>query len=108
MSSAIKVTKSNFENEVLNQKQLTIVKFGAEWCGPCKKLDPIIDEIVKDNSDIKVTYVDIDADSSLAVEYGILSVPSTLFFKHGKVMSSIIGLVPKAKIQSTIDQYKTV
>lgn len=106
MSSALKVTKTSFENDVLNQKQLTIVKFGAEWCGPCKKLDPIIDEIAKENGDIKVAFVDIDNDGSLAAEYGILSVPSTLFFKDGKVMSSIIGLVPKAKIQASIDQYK--
>ncbi|HAQ60948.1 TPA: thiol reductase thioredoxin [Candidatus Delongbacteria bacterium] len=106
MSNAIKVTKSTFENEVLTQAQLTIVKFGAEWCGPCKKLDPIIDEIVKDNGDVKVCYVDIDHDGELAAEYGILSVPSTLFFKQGKVMSSIIGLVPKAKLQTAIDQYK--
>ena len=106
MSNALKVTKSTFENEVLTQAQLTIVKFGAEWCGPCKKLDPIIDEIAKDNGDVKVCYVDIDNDGELAAEYGILSVPSTLFFKQGKVMSSIIGLVPKAKLQSSIDQYK--
>jgi len=106
MSSALKVTKSSFENEVINQKQLTIVKFGAEWCGPCKKLDPIIEEIAKENGDVKITYVDIDHDGALAAEYGILSVPSTLFFKDGKVMSSIIGLVPKAKLQTAIDQYK--
>ncbi|MDD3044057.1 MAG: thioredoxin family protein [Candidatus Delongbacteria bacterium] len=106
MSNALKVTQSTFEQEVLSQEKLTIVKFGAEWCGPCKKLDPIIDEIAAENSDIKVTYVDIDSDGALAAQYGILSVPSTLFFKQGKVMSSIIGLIPKAKIQSAIDQYK--
>ncbi len=106
MSNALKVTKTTFGKEVLEQEKLTIVKFGAEWCGPCKKLDPIIDEIAAENGDIKVTYVDIDGDGALAAEYGILSVPSTLFFKDGKVMSSIIGLVPKAKLQSAIDQYK--
>jgi len=106
MSNALKVTKATFGKEVLEQDKLTIVKFGAEWCGPCKKLDPIIDEIAAENGDIKVTYVDIDGDGALAAEYGILSVPSTLFFKQGKVMSSIIGLVPKAKLQTAIDQYK--
>jgi len=106
MSNALKVTQSTFEQEVLSQENLTIVKFGAEWCGPCKKIDPIIDEIAAQNEDVKVTYVDIDSDGPLAAQYGILSVPSTLFFKQGKVMSSITGLVPKAKIQSTIDQYK--
>lgn len=106
MSKAMKVTKSTFENEVIAMNQLTIVKFGAEWCGPCKKLDPIIDELANDNPDVKLVYVDIDNDSALAAEYGILSVPTTLFFKSGKVMSSIIGLVPKVKLQAVIDQYK--
>ncbi|HQO10007.1 MAG TPA: thioredoxin family protein [Clostridiales bacterium] len=106
MSKAMKVTKPTFESEVIAMDKLTIVKFGAEWCGPCKKLDPIIDELANDNPDVKLVYVDIDNDSALAAEYGILSVPTTLFFKSGKVMSSIIGLVPKAKLQSVIDQYK--
>lgn len=106
MGNTIKVTASNFEQEVLNHDKLTIVKFGAEWCGPCIKLDPIIDEIAAENGNIKVTYVDIDSDGQLAAQYGILSVPSTFFFKQGKVMSSIIGLVPKVKLQSIIDQYK--
>lgn len=106
MSSAIKVTTENFETEVLKNDKLTIVKFGAAWCGPCKKLDPIIDEISAENGDIKVTSVDIDTDGALASQYGILSVPSTLFIKDGKVMSSIVGLVPKAKIQEAIEQYK--
>jgi thioredoxin 1 len=103
---AVKVNKANFETEVLSRQQLTIVKFGAVWCGPCKKLDPVIDEIAVENQEIKVVSVDIDTDGALAAEYGILSVPSTLFFKEGKVMHSIIGLVPKAKIQAAIDQYK--
>ncbi len=106
MSNALKVTKATFEQEVLMSENLTIVKFGAEWCGPCKKLDPIIDEIAVENGAVKVAYVDIDGDGALAAEYGILSVPSTLFFKQGKVMTSIIGLVPKAKLQAAIDQYK--
>ncbi|MFO7810685.1 MAG: thioredoxin [Candidatus Delongbacteria bacterium] len=106
MENTLKVTSANFESEVLRNDELTIVKFGAAWCGPCKKLDPIIDEIAAENKDIKIGSVDIDSDSALASKYGILSVPSTLFFKEGKVMSSIVGLVPKSKIQDTINQYK--
>ena len=103
MANVLNVNKSNFEEEVLKESKLTIVKFGAAWCGPCKKLDPIIDEIAAENTDVKVTYVDIDSDGPIAAEYGILSVPSTLFFKDGKVMDMIIGLVPKAKIVGVID-----
>ena len=106
MSNALKVTGSTFENEVIGSDKLTIVKFGAVWCGPCKKMDPIIDEIVSDNPDVKITAVDIDTDGSIASEYGILSVPTTLFFKHGKVMSSITGLVPKARLQEEIERFK--
>ena len=103
MANVIHVNQKNFEEEVLKESKLTIVKFGAAWCGPCKKLDPIIDEIAEENTDIEVTYVDIDSDGPIAAEYGILSVPSTLFFKEGKVMDMIIGLVPKAKIVGIID-----
>ena len=106
MANVLNVNKSNFEEEVLKESKLTIVKFGAAWCGPCKKLDPIIDEIAAENTDVKVTYVDIDSDGPIAAEYGILSVPSTLFFKDGKVMDMIIGLVPKAKIVGVIDGMK--
>ena len=106
MANVIHVNQKNFEEEVLKESKLTIVKFGAAWCGPCKKLDPIIDEIADENTDIKVTHVDIDTDGPIAAEYGILSVPSTLFFKDGKVMDMIIGLVPKAKIVATIDGMK--
>ena len=103
MANVIHVNQKNFEEEVIKESKLTIVKFGAAWCGPCKKLDPIIDEIADENNDIKVTHVDIDTDGPIAAEYGILSVPSTLFFKGGKVMDMIIGLVPKAKIVGVID-----
>lgn len=106
MANVLNVNKTNFEEEVLKESKLTIVKFGAAWCGPCKKLDPIIDEIAIENTDIKVTYVDIDSDGPIAAEYGILSVPSTLFFKDGKVMDMIIGLVPKAKIVAVVDGMK--
>ena len=106
MANVLNVNKDNFGKEVLEESKLTIVKFGAAWCGPCKKLDPIIDEIAEENTDIKVTYVDIDTDGPIAAEYGILSVPSTLFFKDGKVMDMIIGLVPKAKIVGIINGMK--
>lgn len=106
MSSVTNVNQANFEDEVIKSDILTIVKFGAEWCGPCKKLDPIIDELAEDNSDIKITYLDIDKDGPIAVQYGILSVPSTLFFKDGKVMDMVIGLVPKAKLQESINKLK--
>jgi len=106
MANVTKITESNFEQEVLKESKLTIVKFGAAWCGPCKKMDPIIDEIAEENPEIKITSVDIDHNRNLATQYAILSVPYTLFFKDGKVMESVVGLVPKAKLLAIIDKNK--
>ncbi|PID28623.1 MAG: thiol reductase thioredoxin [Candidatus Cloacimonadota bacterium] len=103
---AINITSANFESEVLKSEGLTILKFGAAWCGPCKKLDPIIQEIANDNDGLKVCYIDIDSEREIPVNYGVLSVPTTLFFKDGKVLDTIVGLVPKNKLQKVIDKNK--
>lgn len=103
---ALNITSDNFEAEVVNNDGLIILKFGAAWCGPCKKMDPIIEEISKENDGIKVCYIDIDSERNIPVQYGVLSVPTTLFFKGGKVQDTIVGLVPKNKIQAVIDKHK--
>ncbi len=102
MSNALNVNSSNFEEEVLNSNQLTIVKFGAAWCGPCKKMDPIIDQLAAENPGVKVTYVDIDKESKLTAKYGVLSVPSTLFFKEGKVVDSLMGAATRNKLEALV------
>jgi len=106
MSNALLVNNANFDVEVMQESKLTIVKFGATWCGPCKKMDPIIDEIAKENPSVKVTYIDIDSETILPVKYGVMSVPTMLFFKGGKVMDTIVGLVPKAKVLSLIEKHQ--
>jgi len=105
MSNALPVNSANFDAEVMQETKLTIVKFGAAWCGPCKKMDPIIDEIAAEKPQIKVTYIDIDKDAALPVKYGVMSVPTLLFFKNGKVMDTIVGLVPKAKVVAIIEKH---
>ncbi len=106
MTNVVSINSDNFEAEVMNEEKLTILKFGAAWCAPCKKLDPIIDNIADERSDIKVTHIDIDFERDIPMKFGVLSVPTTLFFKSGKVMDTIVGLVPKAKILDTIDRLK--
>ncbi len=106
MANVLSINSGNFEAEVINEEKLTILKFGAAWCGPCKKLDPIIDQIAGERDDIKVTHIDIDNEREIPMKFGVLSVPTTLFFKDGKVMDTIVGLVPKAKILDTIERLK--
>lgn len=106
MASVVKITENNFEQEVINESKLTIVKFGAAWCGPCKKMDPIIDALADEDPEVKVTSVDIDHNRALAAKYAILSVPYTLFFKGGKVMESVVGLVPKGKLVEIVARNK--
>ncbi|MBN1971981.1 MAG: thioredoxin family protein [Candidatus Delongbacteria bacterium] len=103
---AMDITSNNFEAEVLKSEKITVLKFGAAWCGPCKKMDPIIDEIAKENPDLKVCYIDIDKERQIPIEFGVLSVPTTLFFVNGEVKDTIIGLVPKAKIMGVVEKLR--
>lgn len=106
MANVLEITKENFESEVLKADGIVILKFGAEWCGPCKKMDPIIDQVATENPDVKITHLDIDKEREIPVQYAVLSVPTTLFFKDGEVKDTIVGLVPKAKIEEKIEGLK--
>ena len=91
-----KFTKENFQEEVLDAKQPVLVDMFATWCGPCKMMSPVIEELAEEyEGQVKVGKVDIDADSELAAQYGIMSVPTFLVFKDGQISDKIIGAVPK-------------
>ncbi len=99
MIDILEITDENFESEVVQAKQPTLVEFSAEWCGPCKKLAPIVKEIAGEMSDkLKVVHMDVEKGRDTSVKFAVLSVPTILIFKDGKVMDEITGLVPKKTI----------
>lgn len=94
----IKFTRDNFENEALKSSLPVLVDFYAEWCGPCRMLGPIIDEIAEEASDFKVGKVNIDEQPELATGYQIMSVPTLVVIKNGEVTNRITGVTSKQKI----------
>ena len=95
----IKGTKENFEAEVLNANGVVVVDFGANWCGPCKSLVPILDEVVEEDPSKKIVKVDIDEQEELATQYKIMSEPTLLVFKNGEIVDKSIGLIQKQEVK---------
>ncbi len=100
--SVIKVNTDNFEKEVLQSEKTVLVDFYADWCGPCKMLSPIIDEVAEEIENVKVCKINIDESRDLAGNYDIMSIPTLLVFKNGKVVNSSLGLINKEKVLSLI------
>lgn len=98
----IKVSNSNFEEEVLNSDKKVVVDFWADWCGPCKMLGPVIDELSEELTDIKFCKVNVDEEAELATKYKIMSIPSVLVFEGGKLIDTSMGFKPKAALETFI------
>ena len=96
--SVINITKENFQQEVMESEKTVLVDFFATWCGPCKMLSPVIDEIAEEREDIKVCKVDIDEQPELASRYRVMSVPTLMVMKEGKIVEQSIGARPKHQI----------
>jgi|ERR1035437_1534872 thioredoxin 1 len=102
---ALEVTNSNI-TEVLAQNEITVLQFSAEWCGPCRILGPIIEELAAGNEGISIGKVNVDENGELGLTYSVRGIPTIIFFKNGEVVEKIVGVKSKAELQAKIDSLK--
>lgn len=102
MSKVIEISEENFESEVLKSELPVLVDFWAPWCGPCRMMGPIVDEIAEENLELKVCKVNVDEASELAIKYDVESIPTLIYFKNGQVRATMIGLRTKQDIMNEI------
>jgi thioredoxin 1 len=106
MSNVLAVTDANFEEEVEKSEGLTIVDFWATWCGPCRMVAPILDQLATEyEGKVKITKLDVDANIKTGSRFNVRSIPTMLFFKGGKVVDQIIGAVPRNHIEQKLQQH---
>ncbi|MGO5082064.1 thioredoxin [Oscillospiraceae bacterium LCP25S3_E10] len=96
--SAISVNKNNFNQEVLNSDKPVLMDFWAPWCGPCRMVVPLVEEIAKERSDIKVVKINVDEEQELAMQFGVMSIPTLVVMKNGKIVNQVTGARPKGQI----------
>ena len=100
--AVIEIKSTNFQQEVLNSDKPVLLDFWASWCGPCRMVSPIVDEIAEERQDIKVGKVNVDEQPELAAQFGVMSIPTLVVIKDGKVVNQTVGARPKAQILSLL------
>lgn len=96
--SAISVNKNNFNQEVLNSDKPVLMDFWAPWCGPCRMVVPLVEEIAKERTDVKVVKINVDEEQELAMQFGVMNIPTLVVMKNGKIVNQVTGARPKAQI----------
>ena len=96
--SAISVNKNSFNQEVLNSDKPVLMDFWAPWCGTCRMVVPLVEEIAKERSNIKVVKINVDEEQELAMQFGVMSIPTLVVMKNGKIVNQVTGARPKAQI----------
>ncbi len=100
--SAINVNQNNFAQEVIRSDKPVLLDFWAPWCAPCRMVAPLIEEIAEERSDIKVVKVNVDEEQELAMQFGVMSIPTLVVMKNGKIVDQVTGARPKAQILSML------
>ena len=100
--SVLTITKENFEAEVLNSDKPVLVDFWASWCGPCMMQGPVLDEMAGEYDNIKIGKINIDEQQELAIKYGVMSIPTLMFFKDGKPTDTLVGLRSKEQLAQSL------
>lgn len=103
---AFQFTEENFEQEVLKSNELVVVDFYADWCGPCKMVGPIIEQLAAEQTGVKIGKLNVDNAQEIAAKYKVMSIPTILYFKNGEVVHKIIGLEKKEVFEAKIAEFK--
>jgi thioredoxin 1 len=96
--ATVKITKDNFETEVLQAEKPVLVDFWAVWCGPCQMVGPVLEEISEERDDLIVGKVNVDEEQELAAQFGVMSIPTMILFKGGEAAGKLVGAMPKEEI----------
>ena len=105
MGNYVEINDANFEQEVLKSDMPVLVDFWAEWCAPCRIIEPLVDELAQQYSGkVKIGKIDVDQNPQSSMNYGIRSIPTLLFFKEGKAVDQLLGAVPKKQIEEKITE----
>ena len=102
----LELSKQNFKSEVEEHSGLVVIDLYADWCGPCKMLAPVIEELARENPDVKFAKINVDNERELAMDFKVQSIPMIAFVKDNTLLDVSVGYVPKAKLESMIGEYK--
>ena len=103
MANLPAVTEASFKQEVLDHEGAVLVDFWATWCGPCRVLHPVLEEIAAERDDLKIVSIDIDENPCIAAQYEVLSIPTMILFKEGQLVNRMVGAMPKRKLLKELE-----